>query len=111
MDTTKFETHWDLYSSSNLLRITKVLSIISSQIDLIQVMQSLVKTEHKSLLVNCDKLDRTDTNVNFCSKVGVRLYNPTAPSLLNQAFCDYNWNSVIKPIDANSDSLDAIYNE
>ena len=74
-------------------------------------MQSLVKTRHKSLLVNCDKLVRTDTNVKLRSKVGVRLDNPTAASLLNQAFCNYNWNSVINLIDANSDSIDAIYND
>ena len=40
-----------------------------------------------------------------------RLHNPTAASLLNQAFCYYNWTSVIISIDANSDSIDAVYND
>ena len=43
-------------------------------------MQSLVKTKHKLLLINCDKLDKKDTNVKLRSKVDVRLYNPTAAS-------------------------------
>ena len=71
----------------------------------VQVMQSLAKTKHISLLVN------GDTNVKLRRKVGVRLYNLTAARLLNQAFYNYNWNSVINPIDANSDSIDAVYND
>ena len=89
MDTNKFEAQLGFVQlvqspTHNKSIIDKFLTNRPDLFD-IQVMQSLVKSKHKSLLVNCDKLDRKDTNVNLRSKAGVRLYNPPAASLLNQA--------------------------
>ena len=99
MDSTKFETQLGFVQLVQSPTHNKSIidKFLRNRPDLfnIQVMQSLVKTRHKSLLVSFNKLDRTDTNVKLRSKVVVWLCNPTAASLLNQAFCNYNCNSVI----------------
>ena len=77
----------------------------------VQVGQSLVKTQHKVLIVNskAEKSDSVRTSPRH--RVQVLDYNPLSAGLLRQALARYNWKCICEAIDAKSESIDTIYND
>ena len=75
----------------------------------VHVMQSLVKTKHKAVRVNCDKPADSNRSVQPWHMIEVHFYSPTVANLLCQALSSYNWNTIINAIDNKSNTLDAIY--
>ena len=76
------------------------------------VIQSLVKTKHKAVLVNCDKTtSNRDITVKPRITIDVRVYSPVVGNLLYQSFCTHNCSAVVNTTDAQSDTIDAIYDD
>ena len=78
----------------------------------VQVMQCFVKTKHKAVLVNCDKNTSNGyKTVTPRTTIDVRVYSPVVGILLCQSICNYNWIAIVNAIDAQSDTIHAIYND
>ena len=76
----------------------------------VQVIQS--KTKHKVVLVNCDKTTSNgDKTVKPSTTIDVRVYSPVVGNLLCQSLCNYNWIAIVNAIDAQSDTINAIYDD
>ena len=83
-----------------------------SDLFVVQVAQSLVKTKHKALIEINLKAECAHA-MPRPSRTIVQLWNytPMAASLLRQALSHYNWNGVNTAIECRSDSIDAVYND
>ena len=64
-------------------------------------LQSLVKTKHKAVLVNCDKTT-SNGDKTFIPRTTIdgRVYSHVVGNVLCQSFCNYNWSTI--RIDAQS---------
>ena len=85
---------------------------LTNRLDLfsVQVAQSLVKTKHKTLIINSK----------YCAKAVKRLqrttvklldYTPVVYCYLRQALTKYNWSGFTGKIDCGNDDSDAIYDD
>ena len=62
--------------------------------------------------VNCDKTTSNgDKTVKPRTTIDVRVYSPVVGKLLCQSLCNYNWSAIVNAIDAQSDTINAIYDD
>ena len=76
----------------------------------IQVVQSLIKTKHKAVVINTSKVPFVKPYVHR-KKVCVNQYSPSVAKRLSEYAGGYNWRVITNAIDNNSDNIDHIYDD